>query len=590
MSEERVQRRLAAVLAADVVGYSRLMEQDEAGTLAALKQRRKDILQPLVTQHRGRIVKVMGDGVLVEFASAVDAVECATDLQRKMAAAGAADPEHRKIVLRVGVNLGDVIIEGGDLYGDGVNLAARLQALAGPGEVWVAGSVHDQVEKKIGVGFEDLGVQQVKNIARPVHVFRVAASGAAALPSGPLSPPASKPSIAVLPFANLSGDPAQDYIGDGITENIITDLARFHDLFVIASNSSFAYKGKAVKIQDVCRELGVLFVLEGSAQKSGNRIRISAQLIEGATGRHLWAERYDRRMDDVFALQEEVAEKIVGALAMGYGGRLRKAWQNRGAATGSQKLEAVDYFLRGMEFLNRYTRENNKRAQEAFRKAFELDPSYGKPIAKLAFAHMFDVVWGWSEDPAASWEEARKLVNLALERDDDEPWCHWALSAYCMSKLGQHDRALLELQRALELNPGDADVMADYGFFLSYMGRTEEAIEWALKAMRLNPHFPEWYLMQLGPIYYDARRYKDAIEAIESLRTVETIWTDFYLAASQGQIGNEIEARRALQGALKFDPQATIEGWITPENIPHKDPSYREHFAEGLRKAGLPER
>jgi TolB-like protein/class 3 adenylate cyclase len=309
MSDERVQRRLAAILAADVVGYSRLMEQDEAGTLAALKQRRKDILDPLVAQHRGRIVKVMGDGVLVEFASAVDAVECAIDLQRKMAIAEAADPEHRKIVLRVGVNLGDVIIEGGDLYGDGVNLAARLQALAGPGEVWVAGSVHDQVEKKIGVGFDDLGVQQVKNIERPVRVFRVAAISSEALPSGVLSPPTSRPSIAVLPFANLSGDPAQDYIGDGITENIITDLARFHDLFVIASNSSFAYKGKAVKIQDVCRELGVLYVLEGSAQKSGDRIRISAQLIEGATGRHLWAERYDRRMDDVFALQEEVAEK-----------------------------------------------------------------------------------------------------------------------------------------------------------------------------------------------------------------------------------------------------------------------------------------
>jgi adenylate cyclase len=589
MTEERAQRRLAAILAADVVGYSRLMEQDEAGTLAALKQRRRDILDPLVAQHRGRIVKVMGDGVLVEFASAVHAVECAIDLQRKMAAAGAADPEHRKIVLRVGVNLGDVIIEGGDLYGDGVNLAARLQALADPGGVWVAGSVHDQVEKKIGVGFDDLGVQQVKNIERPVRIFRVAAISSEALPSGILSPPTSKPSIAVLPFANLSGDPAQDYVGDGITENIITDLARFHDLFVIASNSSFAYKGKAVKIQDVCRELGVLYVLEGSAQKSGDRIRISAQLIEGTSGRHLWAERYDRRMDDVFALQEEVAEKIVGALATGYGGRLRKAWQNRGAAIGARNLQALDYFLRGMEFLNRFTRDDNKRAQEAFRNAPELDPKYGKPIAKLGIAHMADVVFGWSEDPAASWEEAWRLVNLALERDDDEPWCYWALALYYMNKLGQHDRALSELQRALELNPGDADVMTDYAWILNYAGRTEEAIEWVLKAMRLNPHYPEWYVMQLGPIYYDARRYKDAIETIESLRNFETIWTDFYLAASHAQLGHEMEARRALQGALKFDPQATIEGWITAENIPHKDPSYREHFAEGLRKAGMKE-
>jgi adenylate cyclase len=243
-----------------------------------------------------------------------------------------------------------------------------------------------------------------------------------------------------------------------------------------------------------------------------------------------------------------------------------------------------------MDYLNRFTRDDNKRSQEAFRKAFELEPNYGKPIAKLAMSHMIDVVWGWSEDQDASWEEAWKLINLALKRDDDEPWCYWALAVYYMSKLGQHDRALSELNKALELNPGDADVITDYGWFLCYMGRPEEAIEWALRAIRLNPHYPEWYVMQLGPIYYDARRYKDAIETIESLRDFETIWTDFYLAASHAQMGHEKEAHRALQGALKFEPQATIEGWITPENIPHKDPSYREHFAEGLRKAGLPER
>jgi adenylate cyclase len=243
-----------------------------------------------------------------------------------------------------------------------------------------------------------------------------------------------------------------------------------------------------------------------------------------------------------------------------------------------------------MELLNRFTREDNKRAQEAFRKAFELDPNYGKPIAKLSMSHILDVVWGWSEDPAVSWEEAWKFINLALKRDDDEPWCHWGLACYYMYKLGQHDRALSELLRALELNPGDPDVMTDAGLILNYMGRTEEAIAWALKAMRLNPHYPEWYVMQLGPIYYDGRRYKDAIETIESLRNFETIWTDFYLAASHAQMGHEKEAHLALQRALKFDPRATIEGWITSENAPYKDPSYREHFAEGLRKAGLPER
>ena len=588
MAEERTQqRRLAAILAADVVGYSRLMEQDEAGTLAALKARRKDVLEPLVAKNRGRVFKVTGDGVLVEFASAVNAVQCAVDLQEGMAAANADVPEDRHIVLRIGINLGDVMVEGNDLYGDGVNIAARLEALAEPGGILISSTAHDHIGTKVKVRLEELGTQSLKNIAEPVRAYRVVGTPTVVVAAS--KPVTEKPSIAVLPFANLSGDATQNYIGDGITENIITDLARFHDLFVIASNSTFAFKGKPVKIQEVSRELGVLYVLEGSAQISGDRVRISAQLIEGATGRHLWAERYDRRTEDIFALQEDIAEKIVGALATAYGGRLRKAWQKRGAALGARNLQALDYFLRGMEFLNRFNREDNKRAQEAFCKAFELEPNYGKPIAKLAISHMIDVVWGWSKDPTKSWDEAWKLVNLALERDDDEPWCHWALSVYYLNKLGDHDRALSEMQKALELNPGDADVMIDHAWILNYIGRTQEAVEWALKAMRLNPHYPEWYVMQLGPIYYDARRYDDAIRTIESLRNFETIWTDFYLAASHAQLGHETQARRALQGALKFDPQATISAWITAENVPYRDSSYSEHLREGLRKAGLPE-
>jgi adenylate cyclase len=589
MAEERVQRRLAAILAADVVGYSRLMELDEAGTLAALKARRKKILQPLVAKHQGRIVKLMGDGVLVEFASAVDAVECAVELQKEMTAAASGEPEERRIVLRVGVNLGDVIVEGSDLYGDGVNIAARLQALAGPGETWIAGNIHDQIEKKLALSFEDLGPKQMKNIARPVRVFRVQPGTPAPLPLGPLSPPPSKPSIAVLPFANLSGDATQDYIVDGITENIITDLSRFRDLFVIASNSSFAYKGKAVKIQDVCHELGVVYVLEGSVQRSGDRMRIAAQLIEGATGRHLWAERYDRQGEDIFTLQDEVTQTIVGTLATAYGGRLGKAWQKR-AGEGGRNLEALDYFQRGMVFLNRFTEEDNKRARDAFGKAFELEANFGKPIAKLAWSHMIDAIFGWSENADKSWESARKFATMAVERDDDEAWGHYAMAGYYLAKLGQHDRAIAEYQKALALNPNDADVITDYGLCLSYAGRAEEAIEWALKAMRLNPHSPDWYVMQLGSIYYDARRYEDAIATLERLRDVETIFTDLYLAASHAKLGHDSEAQKAIESALKIEPEATIEKWTTAEKVPYKDPGYRENFREGLRRAGLPER
>jgi adenylate cyclase len=588
MSEQAPRRRLAAILAADVVGYSRLMERDEAGTLAALKDRRRMIVDPIVKKHRGRVIKVMGDGVLVVFASAVNAVECAVELQESMAASASEEPEGQQILLRVGVNLGDVIVEGSDLYGDGVNIAARLQALAGPGEIWIASSVHDQIDRKLALSFEDLGPKQIKNIARPIRIFRVQAGSSTPLPSDPLSAPSSRPSIAVLPFGNLSGDPAQDYFVDGITDNIITALSRFRDLFVIASNSSFTYKGKPVKIQEVCRELGVAYILEGSVQRSGEWIRITAQLIEGATGRHLWAERYDRKTDDIFALQDEVTQMIVGALATAYGGRLGKAWQKRPTGAVGRKFDALDYFLRGMAQLTRFNEEENKRAQEAFGKAIELGPSYGKAIAKLAMTHFVDVVYGWSKNPADSWENVRKFATMAVERDDDEAWGHWAMALHCIYKMGQHDRGIAEMQRALELNPNDADVITDHGWLLCLAGRAEEAIEWALKAMRLNPHYPAWYVLQLGPIYYDAHRYADAIATLEGLGDSETIWSNLYLAASHAQLGHDSEARQAIERALAIQPEATIAGWTTAEKISYKDPSYRKHFREGLRKAGLP--
>ncbi len=585
-----MERRLAAILAADVVGYSRLMQADEAGTLAALKARRREVLQPLIVAHHGRVVKLMGDGVLVEFASAVNAVECAVALQEAMGAANDGVPEDLQITLRVGINLGDVMVEGSDLYGDGVNIAARLEMLADPGSVYVSQTVFSYVRGKVKLGFKDLGEQSLKNMAEPVRVYKVSGMAAPAgeAPPGAAAQP-SKPSIVVLPFDNMSGDPEQEYFSDGITENIITGLSRFRDLFVIARYSAFAYKGKAAKVQDVCRELGVRYVLEGSVQRSGDRVRITAQLIDGTSGQHLWAERYDRGVEDIFAVQDEVTETIVGTLATSYGGRLRKAWKGRDEAASPRNLLAIDYFQRGMEFLNRFTREDNKRAKELFHKAAELDPNYGKPCAKLAWSHMIDVIFGWSEDPATSWANGLKFATEAIQRDDDEPWGHWALGGYYMGYLAQHDRALSEYRKALELNPNDADVLTDFALTLSYAGQATEAIEWALKAMRLNPHAPEWYVMQLGQIYYDARQYEQATTTLESLRETDTILIQLCLAASHAALGHVGEAKKAIDRALQLDPQATLQRWASFEKAPYKDPKDLEHLRDGLRRAGLPE-
>jgi adenylate cyclase len=588
MSDKAPRRRLAAILAADVVGFSRMMQADEAGTLAVLKSRRTDILQPLVSKHHGRIIKVMGDGVLVEFGSAVEAVSCAVALQEAMAVANEAAEESRRVVLRIGINLGDVMVEGGDLYGDGVNVAARLEGIADPGSVVVSETVFKHVRGRVKFRFDDLGEQQLKNIDEPVRTYRVRQDAGAATPGPALNLP-DKPSIAVLPFENMSGDPTQDYVGDGIAENIITGLSRFRDLFVIARHSSFAYKGKVAKIPDVCRELGVRYVLEGSVQMSSGRVRVTVQFIDGTTNRHLWAERYDRTVEDIFAVQDEVTETIVGTLATSYGGRLRKAWSARADGSGQRNLRAIDYFQLGQDFLNRYTREDNLRARELFQKAADLDPGYAKPWAKMAFSHLYDRLFGWSEDAAASSASALKSATEAIRRDDDDAWGHWALGAYYLECLRQHDRALAELLRAVEMNPNDADVITDYGYFLSYAGRSHEGLEWALKGMRLNPHHPEWYVMQLGQIYYDARRYDEAIASFHSLSATDTVSIELYLAASYAALGHMGDSRKAIARALELDPEATIAKWTSPDSAPYSDPKDLEHFAGGLRMAGLPE-
>jgi len=582
-----MKRKLATILAADVVGYSRLMEHDEAGTLATLQARRKQVLEPLVTKYHGRIFKVMGDGVLVEFDSAVNAVECAVELQNGMATANSGVSEDRHIVLRIGINLGDLLVEGGDRYGEGVNVAARLEALAEPGSVLVSSTTYDHVQSKIKVGFQDLGTQSLKNIAQPVRVYQVVEGSGQETPR--IRSKTDKPSIALLPFVNMCGDPGQEFFANAVTENIITGLSKFRDLLVIASTSTFTYKGKSVKIEDVSRELGVQYVLEGSVQKAGDRVRITAQLIDGDNGRHVWAERYDRGFEDIFAVQDEVTDMIVASLAAGYGGRLRKAWQSRSEQIGTRNFQAYDYLQRGMDTFNRYTREDLERAREIFQNAIELDPKYAKPYAKISWSHICDVNLGWSEDSAASFDKALEFAKLAVARDDDEPWGYWAMAGYYLFCTQEHNRAVAAYDKALEINPNDADVLNDFGQCLSYAGRANEAVEVVRRAMRLNPHYPEYWVMQFGPILFDARHYEDSIATLGSLRSVDTISVQLYLAASYAALGQRDKARKAIDRVLQLDPKMTITRCSSPEISPYKDPNDLEHFRRHLREAGLPE-
>lgn len=585
MSESISQnRRLAAILAADVVGYSRLMEIDEVATLTALKTRRKAILEPLVAQHQGRIFKVTGDAVMIEFPSPVNAVQCAIELQVRMAAANGDLPDDRQVHLRIGVNLGDVLIEGSDLYGDSVNIAARLESLAEPGGILISGSTYEHVTNKVRACFDDLGTRILKNITKPVHVYRATGTPRVAVTTGAVD----KPAIAVLPFVNMSEDQDQDYFSDAITENIITGLSRFRDLFVIASNSTFAYKGRSVNVQDVSRELGVRYILEGSVQRIADSVRITARLIDGMTGRHLWVERYDRCGEDIFALQDEVTELIVGTLATSYGGRLRKAWQNRGEGSLTRNMLALDYFHRGMESLNGFNKDDNEQARTLFQQSAHLDPSFAKPLSKISWTHMLDATFGWSENATESLAKGLEFAKAAIELDDDEAWGHHALAGYHMFN-GRYDQAIGAFEKAVSLNPNDPDILTDFGWCLNYSGQAKDGLELARKAVRLNPHCPEWYIAQLGQIYFDARQYEEAIATLAGLRSLDTVPIRLTQAASHAALGHREEAARAIQRAFELDPQASLGRWTSAERAPYKEPKDLEHFRSNLRKAGLPE-
>jgi len=590
MDEARVDRRLAAILAADVSGYSRLMGVDEEGTLAALKRYRRELVDPKITEHRGRIVKTTGDGMLVEFVSVVDAVRCAVDIQRGMAERIVDLPAESCIQFRVGINVGDIISDNNDIYGDGVNVAARLEALAEPGGIMVSRNVYDQVRDKLSFGFEDMGEQTVKNIARPIGVFHVslvesaapiAVKGAAVAIKTEVSS-ADRPSIAVLPFANMSGDPEQEYFADGISEDIITGLSKLRWFFVIARNSSFAYKGKTIDVKRVARELGVRYVLEGSVRKGGNRVRITAQLIDAATGNHLWADRYDGDLTDVFALQDEITKKVVAAIEP----RLLEAEGIRSQSRSPEDIGAWDMVIHANSLFWRLTKTEGEAAIATLKRAVERYPDYAPAHSMLAFMLLVSDYVGWTfTEPQV--KQAATLATRAAELDDSDPWAHFALGFVAFTRRGT-DNAVEQFQRALDLNPNFAAAHGYLGLALALGGRTDQAIAHSEQAIRMSPHDTQnaIFNVSLAAAHYLAGRYAEAIDFSRKAVQQRPGFTAGYRIhiASLAQAGQIDEAREALARLKELHPDLSI-AWIE-KYVPYT-PGPMAKFLEGLRKAGL---
>jgi adenylate cyclase len=573
------ERRLTTILAADVVGYSRLMGEDETGTLAALKQRRREVLAPLVSRHGGRIFKLMGDGVLVEFPSVVNAVQCAVDVQKGMAAANAAFPEGKQIVLRIGVNLGDVIVEGDDLYGDGVNLAARLEGLATPGGICLSDTAHQHVASKLALGYRDLGEQPVKNFAKPVRVYSVGPDAARAIVDD-AAHLRDKPAIVVLPFANMSGDPEQEFFADGLTEDIITELSRFRDLLVISRNTSSRYKGNAVDVKSIARELSVHYLIEGSVRKAGNRVRVTVQLIDAEADRHIWADRYDRELADIFAIQDEVTSSIVATLPR----RVEAAMRDRAANKPTESMAAYECVLAGKLRHHRSTKDDNEAALRLLERAIDLDPNYAHAHAWYACTLGQSWVNGFCQDRDATWNKMSEELSRALALDDNDSDVHRILAAVHVNE-DDLDKAAYHQERALTLNPNDDLIVVQQGEILTWLGQAAEGADWIKKAMRLNPYHPERFWNHLGRAYFVAHRYAEAIEAFKRLSAPDHLHHAF-LAASNAQMGNQAEAQSHAKEVLKRKPDFTVEAYLA--TLHYKRPEDVEHHRTGLLKAGLP--
>jgi TolB-like protein/class 3 adenylate cyclase/cytochrome c-type biogenesis protein CcmH/NrfG len=649
-----IERKLAAILSADVAGYSRLMNADEVGTLHTLNACR-EVTDSLIHQHRGRIVNTAGDSILAEFASAVDAVQCAVEIQQALKAKNADLPPERKMEFRIGINVGDVVVEGEQIYGDGVNVAARLQGLADVGGVFVSGTVYDQIENKLALNYEYLGEQEVKNIAKPVRVYRVVlhkvpsplagegqgegasretgsskfkvqdskSKGESHKPrrvgttvfvlvsvsvlllggiviflypslsplitdhsslvtpeAQPPLPLPDKPSLVVLPFVNMSGDPGQEYFSDGITEVLTNDLSQISSLFVIARNSAFTYKGRAVNTQDVGRELGVRYVVEGSVQKADDQVRVVAQLIDTTTGGHLWSQRYDRPLKDIFALQDEIVQKIVTTLKL----QLTLLGQGYLARKGTDNPEAYDYFLRGLEYFNRFSKEANAQARQMYEKAIELDPKYAQAYVVLGLTYFYDWFVQWSRD-SQNLERAFELAQKATALDDSLPLAHQLLGEVYLWKK-QHEQALAEAERALALNPNDAGSYVALWEILTYGGQPAEGLKMIEKALRLNPH-SAYYVNLLGWAYYWLGRYEEAVAAFKRAipRSPNILVAHLGLAATYGALDREAEARAEGAEVLRISPDWSLEA--PQRQLPFKDQMVIDRHNNNLRKAGL---
>ena len=583
-----MERRLAAILIADVVGYSRLIRADEEGTLAALKALRAELIDPKIAEHHGRIVKLMGDGMLAEFSSVVDAVRAAVETQQAVSEHNADLPQDKRMEFRVGINLGDVVVDGDDIHGDGVNIAARLEGLAAPGGICISGSVHEQVRDRVDFTFEDQGEREVKNIDRPVRVWRWVHDTVASLPEAvgakQLRPLPDKPSIVVLPFTNMSRDPEQEYFSDGISEDIITDLSKVSGLFVIARNSAFVYKDKAFNVPEVCRELGVRFALEGSVRKAGNRVRITAQLIDGSSGGHLWAERYDRDLTDIFEVQDDVTQQIVAVLKV----KLSAAEKSLIVGGGTKNVDSHDFFLkgRGLIFGSKRDREMFDRSTACFRRAIELDPDYAAPYAGLGMAYMLDHQNHWSDTPETSLDRAEGFVNKAIDRDDRDPFAHYVAAMVAMWKK-DHGQWALAADRALALNPNYAPALNVRGVMYIYTGEPAKAIPYIERAMRLDPAFQQQYLHFLGTAYFVAGDYETAAVLFKDRIAINptTDLSRAFLASALGHLSHLDEARRIWHELKEINPGYSHVDHIG--RLPFRDPADAEKFTDGLRKAGL---
>jgi adenylate cyclase len=586
MAEEKVQRRLAAILAADVAGYSRLMGMDEEGTLSAMKELRRELADPKIKEHRGRIVKTTGDGLLVEFASVVDAVRCAVEVQYEMAERNAGVPEEQRIQFRIGINLGDIIKDGRDIHGDGVNIAARLEALAEPGGICVNRVVRDQVRDKLDFAFEDAGEQRVKNIARPLRVYRIRPGRSVGDTMGAAQAPLAlpdKPSVAVLPFTNMSGDSEQEFVSDGIAEDVITALSRYPSLFVIARNSSFTYKGRPVDVKQVGRELGVRYVLEGSVRKAGNRIRVTAQLVEAGIGNHVWADRYDRDLADIFAVQDEITEAVTIAIAPA----IADAELQRAVRKPPDSLDAWAAYQRGLWHLSEANPDDNTIAQKFFRQAIDLDPTFaggysGLALAQLQAAAVYQKL-GLIEAQSSAEALARRAVALDGADAEARSCLGWALQAR-----GELQGALAEIERALGMSPNLAVAHGQRGATLIFAGRPKEGLAAVQTSIRLDPRdpFSAIRLLHIACGLYFSREYEETIEAAKQLIRSYPDFPMIYRwpAAALGQLGRTAEAKEALNQAVSLAP-AAFDMYIR-NRVPWFRPEDHAHLVEGLRKAG----